>query len=175
MPPTPRSLVGSVIRNSTCSSRVRGSVVIVVRFLLPFKKNGYLFVSVSRLFGKTVDIERKKQSSLFLSLSFVSFPDVLSAFVGYQYCHSCSDYQALMPRSGAERGYDPMNVCAFCIELLSSELFWQKRIIIIRNTARGIGLLIKSFFSFLLLLTSFFKKQQQQQQRQQSLLLGDIK
>ncbi|KAF8882505.1 hypothetical protein CPB84DRAFT_1686646 [Gymnopilus junonius] len=39
---------------------------------------------------------------------------------GYSYCQSCSDYQALMPRSGAEMGYDPMNVCAFCIEHLTS-------------------------------------------------------
>ncbi|KAF8962612.1 hypothetical protein BDZ97DRAFT_1105009 [Flammula alnicola] len=38
---------------------------------------------------------------------------------GYSYCHSCSDYQALMPRNGAETGYDAMNVCAFCIEFLT--------------------------------------------------------
>lgn len=41
-------------------------------------------------------------------------------FAGYSYCHSCSDYQALMPRSGAETGYDAMNVCSFCIEFLTS-------------------------------------------------------
>ncbi|OJT13142.1 hypothetical protein TRAPUB_10297 [Trametes pubescens] len=37
---------------------------------------------------------------------------------GYSYCHSCSDYQALMPRRGNESGYDPVPVCGFCIELL---------------------------------------------------------
>ncbi|KAJ4487656.1 hypothetical protein J3R30DRAFT_3430189 [Lentinula aciculospora] len=39
---------------------------------------------------------------------------------GYAYCHSCTDYQALMPRdsSTGQSGYDPMNVCAFCIEFL---------------------------------------------------------
>ncbi|KAF8182024.1 hypothetical protein BJ912DRAFT_1124664 [Pholiota molesta] len=39
---------------------------------------------------------------------------------GYSYCHSCTDYQALMPRSGADTGYDAMNVCSFCIEFLTS-------------------------------------------------------
>ncbi|KAF9477956.1 hypothetical protein BDN70DRAFT_836974 [Pholiota conissans] len=38
---------------------------------------------------------------------------------GYSYCHSCSDYQALMPRTGVDTGYDVMNVCAFCIEFLN--------------------------------------------------------
>ncbi|CAL1699373.1 unnamed protein product [Somion occarium] len=38
---------------------------------------------------------------------------------GHSYCHSCTDYQALMPRSGTESGYDPMPVCAFCIENLT--------------------------------------------------------
>ncbi|CAA7269961.1 unnamed protein product [Cyclocybe aegerita] len=38
---------------------------------------------------------------------------------GYAYCHSCSDYQALMPRTGNETGYDAMNVCAYCIEYLT--------------------------------------------------------
>ncbi|KAJ3887020.1 hypothetical protein GG344DRAFT_56437 [Lentinula edodes] len=39
---------------------------------------------------------------------------------GYAYCQSCTDYQALMPResSSGPSGYDPMNVCAFCIEFL---------------------------------------------------------
>jgi hypothetical protein len=41
-------------------------------------------------------------------------------FAGYSYCHSCTDYQALMPRSGADTGYDAMNVCSFCIEFLTS-------------------------------------------------------
>ncbi|KAI3998372.1 hypothetical protein K525DRAFT_275257 [Schizophyllum commune Loenen D] len=43
---------------------------------------------------------------------------------GYSYCHSCSDYQALMPRetrSGTNAGYDPAPVCAFCIEMLNGE------------------------------------------------------
>ena len=39
---------------------------------------------------------------------------------GYSYCHSCSDFQALMPRSGTETGYDSMHVCGFCIEFLTS-------------------------------------------------------
>ncbi|KLO13325.1 hypothetical protein SCHPADRAFT_852640 [Schizopora paradoxa] len=38
---------------------------------------------------------------------------------GYLYCHSCSDFQALMPRQGVETGYDPMSVCAFCIQYLT--------------------------------------------------------
>ncbi|KAJ3849805.1 hypothetical protein EV368DRAFT_46576 [Lentinula lateritia] len=39
---------------------------------------------------------------------------------GYAYCQSCTDYQALMPRQSSSglSGYDPMNVCAFCIEFL---------------------------------------------------------
>ncbi|KDR80134.1 hypothetical protein GALMADRAFT_242382 [Galerina marginata CBS 339.88] len=37
----------------------------------------------------------------------------------YSYCHSCSDYQALMPRNGPETGYDPMHVCSYCIEFLT--------------------------------------------------------
>ncbi|KAI0688416.1 hypothetical protein BC835DRAFT_1549977 [Cytidiella melzeri] len=37
---------------------------------------------------------------------------------GYSYCHSCSDYQALMPR-GDNSGYDPMPVCAYCIESIN--------------------------------------------------------
>ncbi|KAJ7211313.1 hypothetical protein GGX14DRAFT_449820 [Mycena pura] len=39
---------------------------------------------------------------------------------GYMYCHSCTDYQGLMPRMGTnETGYDAMNVCAYCIEYLT--------------------------------------------------------
>ncbi|KAK1219668.1 hypothetical protein PQX77_017619 [Marasmius sp. AFHP31] len=39
---------------------------------------------------------------------------------GFMYCHNCTDYQALMPRSGGhgDSGYDLVNVCAFCIEFL---------------------------------------------------------
>ncbi|KAF8230333.1 hypothetical protein L208DRAFT_1109545, partial [Tricholoma matsutake] len=39
---------------------------------------------------------------------------------GYSYCHNCTDYQALMPRSGQDAGYDSMNVCAYCIDFLTS-------------------------------------------------------
>ncbi|KAI0296377.1 hypothetical protein BC826DRAFT_1091102 [Russula brevipes] len=38
---------------------------------------------------------------------------------GYSYCSSCSDYQALMPRGGPSSGFDPVPVCAFCIENLT--------------------------------------------------------
>ncbi|KAF7329030.1 RING-finger domain-containing protein [Mycena venus] len=38
---------------------------------------------------------------------------------GYSYCHSCTDYQGLMPRTGNETGYDMMNVCGYCIEFLT--------------------------------------------------------
>ncbi|KZT65308.1 hypothetical protein DAEQUDRAFT_731575 [Daedalea quercina L-15889] len=38
---------------------------------------------------------------------------------GYLYCHSCTDFQALMPRGGSEMGYDPVPVCAFCIDNLT--------------------------------------------------------
>ncbi|KAK7018583.1 RING-finger domain-containing protein [Favolaschia claudopus] len=38
---------------------------------------------------------------------------------GYSYCHSCTDYQGLMPRTGNETGYDMMNVCGYCIEFLN--------------------------------------------------------
>ncbi|KAH8827370.1 hypothetical protein DL96DRAFT_1669924 [Flagelloscypha sp. PMI_526] len=39
---------------------------------------------------------------------------------GYYYCHSCTDYQALMPRRAPNsNGYDMTHVCAFCIEVLN--------------------------------------------------------
>ncbi|KAH9981635.1 hypothetical protein BJV74DRAFT_79259 [Russula compacta] len=38
---------------------------------------------------------------------------------GFSYCSSCSDYQALMPREGPSAGFDPVPVCAFCIENLT--------------------------------------------------------
>jgi hypothetical protein len=44
------------------------------------------------------------------------------ALLGYSYCHTCSDYQALMPRPGSD-GYDTMHVCGFCIEFLTSMSF----------------------------------------------------
>ncbi|KAI0763127.1 hypothetical protein BD413DRAFT_450196, partial [Trametes elegans] len=37
---------------------------------------------------------------------------------GYSYCHSCTDFQALMPRRGSESGYDAVPVCGYCIEYL---------------------------------------------------------
>jgi hypothetical protein len=40
--------------------------------------------------------------------------------LGYSYCHSCTDFQALMPRGGYDAGYDSMNVCGFCIDFLNS-------------------------------------------------------
>ncbi|KZO94206.1 hypothetical protein CALVIDRAFT_484582 [Calocera viscosa TUFC12733] len=38
------------------------------------------------------------------------------AHCGYTYCHSCSDHQALKRR---ESGYDPVHVCAYCIDNLT--------------------------------------------------------
>ncbi|GJE85480.1 RING-finger domain-containing protein [Phanerochaete sordida] len=39
---------------------------------------------------------------------------------GHLYCQSCTDYQALMPRQGdGNSGYDPVAVCAYCIENLT--------------------------------------------------------
>ncbi|KIJ24082.1 hypothetical protein M422DRAFT_275217 [Sphaerobolus stellatus SS14] len=41
---------------------------------------------------------------------------------GYSYCSSCTDYQALMPRSGpngTQAGYEPMPVCTNCAEKLT--------------------------------------------------------
>ena len=42
-------------------------------------------------------------------------------YIGYTYCNSCSDYQALMPRIGLDSGYDRVPVCAFCIQYLQSK------------------------------------------------------
>ncbi|KAJ6510392.1 hypothetical protein C8R45DRAFT_1050246 [Mycena sanguinolenta] len=42
---------------------------------------------------------------------------------GYSYCHSCTDFQGLMPRGnvgGNATGYDMMHVCGYCIEFLGS-------------------------------------------------------
>jgi hypothetical protein len=44
------------------------------------------------------------------------------ASLGYLYCYTCSDFQALMPRSGSD-GYDTMHVCGFCVEFLTSMSF----------------------------------------------------
>ncbi|KAF8137523.1 hypothetical protein EV363DRAFT_1318218 [Boletus edulis] len=38
---------------------------------------------------------------------------------GYDFCSSCTDYQALLPRRGRARGYDPAPVCGFCIDMLN--------------------------------------------------------
>ena len=42
---------------------------------------------------------------------------------GHSYCSSCSNYQSLIAREGFGSGYDPVHVCAFCIENLTSMLF----------------------------------------------------
>jgi hypothetical protein len=51
----------------------------------------------------------------------------LTIDAGYSYCSSCSDYQALMPRTSADTGYqvtqtgyEVSSVCAYCIENLNS-------------------------------------------------------
>ncbi|KAF8170676.1 hypothetical protein K438DRAFT_1909294 [Mycena galopus ATCC 62051] len=38
---------------------------------------------------------------------------------GYSYCHTCTDFQGLMPRAGGETGYQMMHVCGYCVEFLS--------------------------------------------------------
>ena len=40
------------------------------------------------------------------------------SFQGYSYCSTCTGYTALMPRGNS--GYDPVPVCAFCIDNLTS-------------------------------------------------------
>ena len=37
---------------------------------------------------------------------------------GYSYCSTCTGYSALMPRQNS--GYDPVPVCAFCVDNLTS-------------------------------------------------------
>ncbi|KAH7345244.1 hypothetical protein B0J17DRAFT_33237 [Rhizoctonia solani] len=37
---------------------------------------------------------------------------------GYQYCNSCCNHSALMPRIGVYNGFDPVDVCSYCIEVL---------------------------------------------------------
>ncbi|KZT03353.1 uncharacterized protein LAESUDRAFT_634390, partial [Laetiporus sulphureus 93-53] len=37
---------------------------------------------------------------------------------GYLYCHSCMDFQALMPHRGNGPGFDVTSVCGFCIDNL---------------------------------------------------------
>lgn len=83
------SLVGSAIRNSTCSSLDRADATIVVRVLC-------------------------------LSYRLAAVLSGCDATSGYSYCHSCTDFQALMPRADRS-GYDPMPVCAYCIENLNSK------------------------------------------------------
>lgn len=38
---------------------------------------------------------------------------------GYLYCSSCTDFQALLPRSGPNVGYELVPVCAYCMDMLS--------------------------------------------------------
>lgn len=50
---------------------------------------------------------------------------LIGGLVGYTYCSSCSDNQALMPRTGSnETGYDPAAVCNYCIEYLTGRSFF---------------------------------------------------
>lgn len=61
---------------------------------------------------------------------------------GYLYCHACSDFQALMPRTGSESGYDPAHVCGYCIELLNSMVesdFLPSRLLILSNQVTAAG------------------------------------
>lgn len=45
---------------------------------------------------------------------------LISILKGYDYCSSCTDYQALLPRrSPNTHGYDLAHVCAYCIEMLN--------------------------------------------------------
>ncbi|KAF8491115.1 hypothetical protein JB92DRAFT_3090556 [Gautieria morchelliformis] len=37
---------------------------------------------------------------------------------GYAFCSSCADFQALMPRPGADRGYEALPVCSYCMDML---------------------------------------------------------
>lgn len=59
------------------------------------------------------------------SYSLRQYVDAMHAFVsillGYSYCHSCTDFQAIMPRFGSEPGLDPVSVCGFCIDNLKSK------------------------------------------------------
>ncbi|KAF8609177.1 hypothetical protein BDV93DRAFT_134715 [Ceratobasidium sp. AG-I] len=36
----------------------------------------------------------------------------------YQYCSTCCNHGALMPRIGVYNGFDPVDVCSYCIEVL---------------------------------------------------------
>ena len=53
---------------------------------------------------------------------YFAFRASLDMSLGYLYCNSCTDYQALMPRTGDESGYIVMPVCAYCIDFLTGEI-----------------------------------------------------
>ena len=62
------------------------------------------------------------QSLWYVSFTLgVSDKQFCNQILGYSYCQSCVDYQALMPRLGDEPGHQVMSVCAFCIEFLTGE------------------------------------------------------
>jgi hypothetical protein len=42
-------------------------------------------------------------------------------YAGYMYCSSHANLTALMPRPGPSNGFDPAEVCSWCIEYLMSE------------------------------------------------------
>lgn len=62
--------------------------------------------------------ERRRRCNHCGQLTYVLYPRIFhKPATGYSYCSSCSNYQALMPR---DSGYDPVAVCAYCIEQLNS-------------------------------------------------------
>ncbi|KZT60933.1 hypothetical protein CALCODRAFT_428614 [Calocera cornea HHB12733] len=50
------------------------------------------------------------------------------AHCGFSYCHSCSDHQALKRRNGPEAGYDPVHVCAYCIDNLTMTSYGRNQL-----------------------------------------------
>lgn len=60
----------------------------------------------------------------------IDVPDLVCS-PGYSYCSSCTDYQALMPRTNNDggnphqTGYESMPVCSFCIDNLHSACLVQ--------------------------------------------------
>lgn len=62
-----------------------------------------------------------------------------SSLTGHMYCQSCTDYHALMPRQGdGNTGYDPVAVCAFCSENLTSR--WHRPVASRAHALRGMNL-----------------------------------
>jgi hypothetical protein len=45
----------------------------------------------------------------------------LVRLLGYMYCSSHANLTALMPRSGPSSGFDPAEVCSWCIDHLMGE------------------------------------------------------